>query len=372
MHKSTPTIKGLALPGLKMSLVLSLLLTACHQETEEAAAPRPVWVMTVGATQSHADSRYTGEVKTRYESPLGFRIGGKILERLVNVGDVVRKGQVLARLDASDNQLNAQAAQADVLAAEANLSLAQAELARRQQLLQKQFISKSALDSYETQVRTAQARLQQAQAQAAVSRRQTGYTQLVADRAGVVGMIAAEPGQVVAAGQAIARVYDLNTLEVMIAVPETQVTQLHAGDQALVTLGSQQYQGRVREIAPAANSQTHAFDVRIQVTNADQAMKLGMTAYVQLAEHANAASPKSALRIPTTAVTHAQGQPAVWLIDDKQQAHLRTVSTGQLDEDGIEILSGLQAGERIATIGVHTLVEGMQVQAVTPGSQELK
>lgn len=351
------------------SLLVAIVLAGCHPAPEESAAARPVWVMTVGATQTAQRERYTGEVKSRFESPLGFRIGGKIIERLVNVGDVVRKGQVLARLDASDNQLNHQAAQAEVLAAEANLSLAQAELARRQQLLQKQFISKSALDSYETQVRTAQARLQQAQAQAAVSKHQTAYTQLLADRAGVVGMIAAEPGQVVAAGQAVARIYDLQALEVVIAVPETRIDQLHVADAAEVTLGGQTYTGRVREIAPAANSQTHAFDVRIQVLNADQSMKLGMTAYAQLTPASRPS--QTVIHVPSTAVTQAQGQPAVWLIDDKQQAHLRTVTTGELTEDGITILSGLQAGERIATIGVHTLVEGMQVQAVTPASKEL-
>lgn len=358
MNKSTFTILG-----------LGLMLAACHQSPEEVVAPRPVWVMTVGAAHSSTAASYTGEVKSRYESPLGFRIAGKIIERRVNVGEVVHKGQVLARLDASDNQLNAQAAQAELAAAEANLSLAQAELVRRQQLLQKQFISKSALDSYETQVRTAQARVQQAQAQAQVSRHQTGYTQLVSDRDGVVGMIAAEPGQVVSAGQAIARIYDLNALEVAIAIPEALISQLHQGDTAKVTLADAEYRGRIREIAPAANSQTHAFDVRIQVTDADPRMKLGMTAYAQL--HATNSSAVSTLTIPSTALTQAKGQPAVWVIDDKQQAHLRPVSTGSLSEEGIAIVAGLQSGERIATIGVHTLVEGMQVEAITPSSKEL-
>jgi membrane fusion protein, multidrug efflux system len=350
---------------------LAWVLAACHHEPEEIAAPRPVWVLTVGDTMASTAASYTGEVKSRYESPLAFRIGGKIIARSVNVGDVVSKGQLIAKLDASDSQLNAQAAQADVLAAKANLKLAEAELERRQQLLQKQFISRSALDSYETQVRTAQAKLQQAEAQAAVSARQTGYTQLLADRVGVVGMIAAEPGQVVSSGQVIARIYDLNALEVVIAVPENLITRLHPGEAATVTLAEQQYAGRIREIAPAANSQTHAFDVRVQVLDADQAMKLGMTASVQFSSlSANSDKPLSVL-VPTTAVTQHRGQPAVWVIDDKQQAHLRTVTTGMLSEAGIPVLSGLQAGERVATMGVHTLVEGMQVQAIIPGSKEL-
>ena len=354
-------------------LAIVLTLAACHHEAEDVAAPRPVWVMTVGNTTSSVRSSYTGVVKTRYESSIGFRINGKIIQRLVNVGDVVRKGQVLAKLDASDTQLNASAAQADVQAAQANLALAKAELERRQQLYRQQFISRSALDSYETQLKTAQARLQQAQSQAAVSQHQTAYTQLLADRAGVIGMITAEPGQVVTAGQTIAQIYDLNTLEVQISVPETVIASLHLGEGAEVQLADTQksYLGRIREISPAANSQTHAFDLRVQLLDTEPQFKLGMTAQVQFSQAAHAQS-SHAIIVPSTAVTRQGDASAVWVIDSQQRAHLRKVVTGPVTEAGIPVLSGLQDQERIATIGVHTLAEGMQVQPVTPAVQVLR
>jgi membrane fusion protein, multidrug efflux system len=351
-------------------LALTILLSGCQPEQEEQAAPRPVWVLTIADTAAPQSSRYTGEVKSRYESNIGFRINGKITARAVNVGDLVKKGQLIAQLDASDTRLNAQASSAEVQTAQANLALAQAELERRQQLYRQQFISKSALDSYETQVKTSAARLEQAKSQAAISQRQTGYSQLLADRSGAIGMIQAEPGQVVTAGQTIAQIYDLQTLEILIAVPETVIDSLHVGDSASVTIEGLQhtYQGRIREISPAANSQTHAFDLRIQLLDADAKIKLGMTAEVRFLHPSQAQT----IIVPSTAVTQFADQASVWIIDANQQAHRRAVTTGKLTEAGVEITSGLQAHETIATIGVHTLTEGMRVQPVTPGLEVLR
>ena len=353
-----------------LTLCSVVVLAGCHKESEEVAAPRPVWVMKVGANSQPTSGSYTGEVRSRYESTIGFRIAGKITSREVNVGDMVKKGQLIARLDPNDSRLNAQAASAEVQTAQANLALAKSELARREQLYQKQFISKSALESYETQVKTSQSRAAQAQSQAALSQLQTAYTQLLADRAGVIGMIQAEPGQVVAAGQTVAQIYDLQTLEIQISVPETSIDTLKIGDMAEVRLNesAQAYSGRIREISPAANSQTHAFDLRIQLLNIDQRIKLGMTADVTFSQ----AHPAQEIIVPSTAVTQTDNHAAVWVIDSQQQVHRRTVTTGPLSEQGIEITSGLQAGETIATIGVHTLTEGLQVQAVTPTTEVLR
>lgn len=358
-----------ALPRV-LILCLGIVLTACQQETPAPAASRPVWVMTIADSGGAAASRYTGEVRSRYESNIGFRISGKIIARAVNVGDPVKKGQLIARLDPNDTQLNVQAANAEVQSAQANLALAQAELERRRQLYRQNFISKSALDSYETQVKTAQARLAQANSQASVSQHQVGYTQLLADRAGVIGMIQAEPGQVVSAGQTVAQIYDLDTLEILVSIPETVIDTLQVGEAASITFNEtpQTYAGRIREISPAANSQTHAFDVRIQVLNKDARIKLGMTAQVSFDSH----KTSRAIIVPTTAVTRHKEQAAVWIIDAQQKAHMRPVTTGALTETGIEITSGLQPGERIATIGVHTLTEGMPVQPVTPQPEVLR
>lgn len=349
--------------------ILGLGLTACQPTVETATPPRPVWVMTVGEQASAIAPRYTGEVTSRYASSIGFRVAGKIIRREVNVGDIVKKGQAIAQLDVTDSRLNTDAALADLHAAQANLSLAKAELGRRQQLFQQQFISTSALDSYDTQVKTAQARLQQAQAQVQLNQRQGAYTQLVADRTGVIGMIQAEPGQVVAAGQTIAQIYDMQALEVHIAVPETAISTIKVGKSASIQLGDHgpHYPGEVREIAPVANTHTHAFDVRVRVRDADAQLKLGMTAYV-----AWQVPTAPQMRVPSTAVTRHGAQPAVWVIDAKHIAHLRPITTGPLTEAGIEVRAGLQAGEQIATIGIHTLHEGEQVQAVQPPAEMLR
>lgn len=351
------------------SNIVLLLLSACQSEAPPANPVRPAWVIQVGQGAGELNNRYSGEVRSRYESNIGFRVAGKITARHVNVGDVVKKGQLIASLDPSDAQLQARAAGADVQAAQANLALAQAELARQRQLYEKQFISKSALDMREAEYKTALARVQQTQSQSAVTAHQTQYTQLLADRTGVVASIQAEPGQVVAAGQTIAQVLDPTSLEVLVAVPESDIHALHVGMPTHIVLWANNvsFSGKVREISPMANPQTRAFDVRVQCidchskTDANAihqtAMKLGMTAYVNFSS-----SVQTGIQVPSTALTQVKQKPSVWVIDTQGKAHARQVSTGPFTEQGVEILSGLATGELVAIAGVHTLTEGMQVK----------
>lgn len=304
-----------------------------------------------------------GEVKSRFESTQGFRIKGKIIERKVDVGSAVKKGQVLARLDASDTNLGVASAMADVRAAEANRALAQSDVVRQRQLVDKKFISQAALDRYEAQLKTADARVNQAKSQAAVSGNQTRYTALVADRDGVVTQIRAEPGQVVDAGETIVQVVDTKQIEVLVAVPESRMAKLKVGDAVTVMLWASQannqektYVGAVREIAPAASSATRAFDVRVTISDPDEAVKLGMTAGVRLAQ-----TDADAIIIPTVALTQIHGKSVVWVIDQKNIANPREVAAGQYTENGVVITSGLQSGEMVAIAGVHMLMKGQKV-----------
>ena len=153
-------------------------------------------------------------MKSRYESNQSFRIAGKIIQRKAEVGDVVKKGQVLVKIDATDSRLTAQAANADILAAKANYALAKADVERQRQLLTKKFISQSALDSQEAQLKIVAARLKQAKAQAAVANNQSHYTTLTADRDGIITSINAEPGQVVQVGEMIVQIVDTQQIEV--------------------------------------------------------------------------------------------------------------------------------------------------------------
>ena len=344
---------------------LGLLVSACDKPVEPPPPPRPALVTIVGKSAANNAMILVGEVKSRYESNMGFRIKGKIIERKVDVGSLVKKGQVIARLDASDTNLGAAAAVADVRAAEANYALAKSDVERQRQLVDKKFISQSALDRYEAQLKTADARVNQAKAQAAVSGNQSRYTALAADRDGVVTQIHAEPGQVVDAGEMVVQVVDTKQIEVLVAVPESRMAKIKVGDNVGVKLWASQatnsertYAGKVREIAPAASSTTRAFDVRVAITDADDAVKLGMTAGVRLAQ-----AESEEIIVPTSALTQVNGKSAVWVIDKKDIANTREVTAGQFTENGVMITSGLQAGEMVAIAGVHTLIKG---QKVTP------
>ena len=356
-------MESLAMKKIIIISFLGLLVSACEKPVEPPPPPRPALVTIVGKSAANNAMILVGEVKSRYESNMGFRIKGKIIERKVDVGSLVKKGQVIARLDASDTNLGAAAALADVRAAEANYALAKSDVERQRQLVDKKFISQSALDRYEAQLKTADARVNQAKAQAAVSGNQSRYTALAADRDGVVTQIRAEPGQVVDAGEMIVQVVDTKQIEVLVAVPESRMAKIKVGDNVGVKLWASQatnpertYAGKVREIAPAASSTTRAFDVRVAITDADDAVKLGMTAGVRFAQ-----AGSDEIIVPTSALTQVNGKSAVWVIDKKDIANPREVTAGQFTENGVMITSGLQAGEMVAIAGVHTLIKGQKV-----------
>jgi len=259
---------------------------------------------------------------------------------------VVKKGQVLVRIDPSDSRLATQAARADVASAQANYDLAKAEVERQRQLVKQAFISQSALDLQEAQLKTSYARLKQAKAQAAVSNNQSRYTALIADRNGVVTQIQAEPGQVVEPGQMIATVVDQEQMEVLVALPESRIKGVKVGDAVTIALWADQetlYQGRVREVTPAASTSTRAFDLRVTIDSADENIKLGMTAGVKFASEQT-----DKIIIPSTAVTQRGDQQVVWVVDADGIANPRAVEIGAFTEYGIEVKSGLALDELIA------------------------
>lgn len=342
-------------------LVFTLQLAACEKAPEPLPPPRPALVIKVGEHEAANQGMVlVGEVKSRYESNIAFRVGGKIIKRYVDTGAVVKKGQVIATIDPSDANLSAQAAGADVRAAEANVALAKAELDRQKQLFEKKFISKSALDFREAELKTSTARLQQVQSQAAVTKNQSRYTTLTADIDGVIAQINAEPGQVVASGQMVANIMDMNHIEVLVAVPESRMKDLQKGKEVSVKMWANRektYVGTIREISPAANSATRAFDVRVSINNPDAFVQVGMTAGVAFTQEKN-----THFAIPNTALTEIKGNKTVWVINQAGVAEPRTVTTGDYTENGVEVLSGLQAGEMIAVAGVHTLLKGQKVK----------
>jgi membrane fusion protein, multidrug efflux system len=348
----------------QLLIILPLaVLTACDHSPPPPSPPRPALIMVAGVTAGGASMGLVGEIRPRYESAQGFRIDGKIVERLVDVGARVHKGQLLTRLDPADTGLAALAAQADVRAAEADQALAEAELDRQRRLYDRKFISRSALDIRETQFKAATARVQQARAQAALSGNQSHYAALAADRDGVITEIRAEPGQVVKSGEVVVRIAGTQEREAVVAVPESRMAGIAPGVPAEIRLWAARdkaYQGKVREVAPAADNVTRTFQVRVSIPDADAAVQLGMTAGVRFA-----GDDHSALLLPTQAVTQRNGQTVVWVVDaGNHQVQPRAVQAGAFREDGVLVTGGLAGGERVVIAGLHALVPGMVVRPV--------
>lgn len=333
----------------KRILILSLAaLTACGEKLPPAevmkAAPKLVKVLKVDAGGMASEQRYSGEVRARIETTLGFRIGGKLTERLVDAGMRVRAGQPLARLDPADAQLGA-------VQAEANRALAAAELKRTQELMAKNFISQAALDAKETAAVAADA-------QARLAKNQAAYTTLVADAAGVVAAVLAEPGQVVAAGQGVFRVARDGGREVAIAIPENRIAGLPVGTIATVELwAGKSYRGRLRELNPVADAATRTFAARVTIDDADAAVALGMTATVRFT------SPeRERIVVPLSALIQQGERPSVWLVGADQTVTQRVIEVERYGDDGAEVKSGLAAGETIVAAGAFKLVAGEKVR----------
>ncbi|NMG64979.1 efflux RND transporter periplasmic adaptor subunit [Azoarcus indigens] len=348
---------------LLLPLALAMLLAGCSRPPEAEAPPRAVLVRTLdGAVGTAAAEVYTGDVRARYETDLGFRIGGKIVTRLVDVGAQVKRGQPLARLDPQDAWLAAGAAAAQVAAAEADLALAKAEFDRATGLRAQNFISASALDSRRTSLQAAEARLRQARAEAATANNQAGYTTLEADADGVITSVTAEAGQVVAAGQAVMRLARPGEREVEIYLPESRVGGVAPGAEVEVRSWispERRYAGTVREVAPAADAATRTYALRVSVPQADDALKLGSTASVAFLR-----GSAGQMVLPSPAVTQVEGRQVVWLVGEGDVVRRVPVEVASFREDGVVISGGLPQGARVVVVGVHKLIEGQQVRPV--------
>lgn len=346
-----------------LALVVVLAITACAKHESAPEVVRPVQLAPVVIGSMAQSAVFAGEVKPRYEADLAFRIGGKIIERRVDAGAKVAKGQVLARLDPADVALQAQAAEAAVAAARTESDFARSELERYEGLYRQKFVSESALDAKQNAMRAAQARLQQTQATLAVTRNQAAYAALVAPDGGVITSIAAEVGQVVAAAQPLMKLASTDEREVAIAVPESRIAEVRDAKQLHVMLlanPQRVFRGRVREISPAVDPVTRTFSVRVSVPDADATLSWGMTANVATL----GANASQAAIVPLTSVYHdAEGKPAVWVYDGASgKVALRGVELGPYREDGAVIAGGLRHGEWIVAAGVHKLKQGQTVK----------
>jgi len=352
-------------------LAAAFALTACSRPEAPQEPIRSVKLLTVSAGALNAQSEYAGEVRARNESRLGFRVGGKLLQRPAEVGQRVVAGQLLAQLDAQDFALANQAAQAQVSAAQTQRDLAAADLKRFTDLQAQGFVSGAEIERRQAMLQAANATLKQAQAQGAVQGNQASYTRLVADAAGVVLAVEAEVGQVVAAGTPVVRIARGGARDVVVAVPEDRLAQLRTGQNAQVRLWAgagvpvpaAPMQASVREVAASADPVTRTYQVKLALPE-DAQVPLGATAYVAF-EWAGASAP-AVVKLPTSALMRSEaGAPSstsVWVFDAATSTvQPRPVVVAGTDGNDMVIGSGLQPGEEVVAAGVHVLQPGQKV-----------
>jgi RND family efflux transporter MFP subunit len=345
------------------ALALFSLLAACGDQATSATpkAERPVQVQRVAFEPQDASREFVGVVRARHETDLGFRVAGKIMTRTVNVGDRVHAGDVVAQLDPQDLDLQVESAQAELAAATSNLADAAAEEARYANLKTRGAVAIADYDHKKAAKEEAVGRLERARRALDLAANQRAYAQLRIDVDGVITATLAEPGQVVALGQPVARLAHHGELEAMVALPETWLGDARKAD-ATVQLWSdpdRSFAAHLRELSPQADATTRTYAARFTIENPRDTVALGMTATVKLS-HASAQVAK----LPLSAILNRGTGPAVYLVDDSGALELRPVTVAAFTENVAQVSAGIADGDRVVTLGVQKLVAGTQVRAV--------
>ena len=335
---------------------LAALAAGCAKHEPKAEALRPVRSVLV-AQQGAEEWVLSGEVRARYETRLSFRLPGQMLARKVEVGSRVKAGQTVAVLDGRDAELAASSARAQLAKAESEAALADADLKRFAELRAKNFISQADYDRRESQARQAREQAAAARAQASQAANQVGYTLLAAPHAGVITALEAEAGQVLLAGQTVARLARPEELEVAVSVPEHRLEAFRQAQQYEIRLWSapgRSYRGKLRELSPVADPASRTYAARIALDE-DGALAIGMTAELRVRAAGDAVA-----QVPLSALFHRDGRPAVWVIEG-DQVRLVDVVTGAVAGDSVAISAGLKPGQRVVTAGVQRLQDGQRV-----------
>lgn len=342
-------------------LFACLVLQACSKPVPAGEPVRAVKVITVGLDAMQSGAEYAGEVRSRVESRLGFRVSGKLLRRNAELGQHVRAGELLAQLDPQDFKLAADCARAQVAAAATNRDLALADYKRYKDLREQNFISAAELERRDTALKAGQAQVDQAQAQLASLGNQTGYANLVADVAGVVTSVDAEPGQVLAAGTPVLRIAQDGARDVVFSVPEDKVGKLKVGSQVQVQAWAAEKSATatVREVAASADPVTCTFMVKVGLSG-PETWPLGAT--VTVLPRALDRSGPPVLKLPTSALQHDGEKAAVWVLEKATMTvRLQPIVIATADGNEIVVAQGLEPGMQVVSVGAHVLNPGQKV-----------
>lgn len=343
-----------------VALLTAALLSACSKPAEKAEDIRPVRAIVLASSDVDVNAEFSGEVRARVESRLGFRVGGKIVSRKVDVGSLVKHGQVLMQLDPQDLQLAQAQALAGLRAAETNRDLARSELKRYQELRSKNFVSQAVLDTKESAFKAAQASVDSAQAAYHGQSNQAGYASLTADIDGVVTAVDAEVGQVVAPGTPVVRVAKAGEKEIVIGLPEDKVETLRKVSDVQVRLWADPKKvvaGKIREISPVADPSTRTYTVKVAIPDSLSEAKLGMTAVVQFASK----TPVPLIRVPLTALYYEKAVTSVWVVENGV-VKLVPVTIGGAAGNELVLSNGVKPGQTVVTAGVNLLKPGQKVK----------
>jgi RND family efflux transporter MFP subunit len=349
----------------KLSILAAALiataLTGCDKPAPPNDEPRPVRTITIDRNAEGETISLTGHIRAKDQVSVAFRLDGRMIERPVNVGDEVKAGQVVARLDAQNQQNSLRSAQADLASSMAGLTQARLAFGRQQKLLAGGWTTQARFDDAQQAMAAAQAQAESAQARLRIAQDQVSYAVLVAAAPGVVTAVGAEPGEVVRAGQMVVQLAQNGGRDAVFDAPEELIRTGPRDPLVEIVLTDDpqvKATGRVREVAPQADSATRTFQVKVGIADPPDAMRLGstVTGSIRL-------SAPPGVEVPASALTQADGRPAVWVVDQQSQTvSLRNVNVLRYDPGSIIVSQGLRTGEIVVTAGVQTLRPGQKVR----------
>lgn len=343
-----------------VAIAIALLLSACGKDEKKAEDIRPVRAIVLAASNVDIDAEFAGEVRSRVESRLGFRVPGKITLRKVDPGTVVKRGQVLMQLDPQDLRLSQAQSLAGLRSAETTRDLARADLKRFEELRAKNFVSQAVLDEKLSRFKAAQSSVDAAQAAYRGQSNQAGYATLVADIDGVVTGVDAEVGQVVQPGTVVVRLAKTSEKEIVIGLPEDKVDAMRMVKDVTVRMWANPtaaIPGKIREVSPIADPATRTYAVKVAIPNAPAEVKLGMTALVQFSS--TLAQPL--IRVPLTALHHEKATTSVWIVENNA-VKLVPVQIGGTAGNEVVLVGGVKPGQTVVTAGVNLLKQGQKVK----------
>ncbi|WP_064708614.1 efflux RND transporter periplasmic adaptor subunit [Rhizobium bangladeshense] len=352
-----PSVASLVLVG-----AIGIGLSACSEENAEVKEViRPVKVVEIARAYDTRKLDYSGSVKARTEMNLGFRVAGKITERLVDIGDRVMPGDVLARVDATDYQLAVKTAEANLAAAERGVETADLANKRAEQLFDKSVAPKSQLEQAALSHDQAVSQRDAALSALDQAKNQVSYTELKAGQSGIVTSINADIGQVVGSGSPVVTVAVDGEKEVQIAVPENDIAEFKPGKAVKASFWADDglvLDGKVREVSGSADQQSRTFAVRVSLPN-DPRVLLGMTATIE----ADVNNGSSYVSIPLSALAEKDGKQIVWTVDrDTATVHGRAIKVADFTGDGVHVTEGLDSGDLIVAAGTQFMSENLKVK----------